>query len=235
MTTNTGPKPFVFVLMPFDKNFNDIYKFGIKGAAEDAGAYAERLDEQVFAEGMLDRIFNQINKADVIVADMSGRNPNVFYEVGYAHALNKLVILLTKDPEDIPFDLKHKQHIIYNGQIETLRGHLSRTIVWAIQEIRNKKHVPTRTDFDVYVDENRLVSGTAAIRKIDKPISNKLVRVNLQIENLSNEALDPISHVYLLLQSYSIIRPLNMQIDSITNVSHLWKYVEVPQKKNIES
>lgn len=235
MTINTGPKPFVFVLMPFDKSFNDIYKFGIKGAAEDAGAYAERLDEQVFAEGMLDRIFNQINKADVIVADMSGRNPNVFYEVGYAHALNKLVILLTKDPEDIPFDLKHRQHIIYNGQIETLREQLSRTIVWAIQEIRSKKHIPTRTDFDVYVDENRLVSGTAAIRKIEKRISNKLVRVKLQIENLSSDALDPISHVYFLLQSDSIIRPLNMQVDSITNVSHLWKYAEVPQKKNIET
>jgi hypothetical protein len=70
--------------MPFDSKFQDIYKFGIKGAADDVGAYAERLDDQIFAEGMLDRIFNQISKADVIVADMSGRNPNVFYEVGYA-------------------------------------------------------------------------------------------------------------------------------------------------------
>src|SRR4029453_3942326 len=61
----TTPKPFVFVLMPFDEKFSDIYKFGIKGAADDAGAYAERLDEQMFAEGMLQRIFNQISKADV--------------------------------------------------------------------------------------------------------------------------------------------------------------------------
>jgi len=58
--------------------FDDIYKFGIKGAAQDAGAYAERIDEQIFTEGILDRVFNQINKADVIVADMTGRNANVF-------------------------------------------------------------------------------------------------------------------------------------------------------------
>jgi hypothetical protein len=82
---STAPKPFAFVLMPFDGSFNDIYKFGIKGAAEDAGAYAERVDEQIFVEGMLDRIFNQINKADIIIADMTGKNPNVFYEVGYSY------------------------------------------------------------------------------------------------------------------------------------------------------
>jgi nucleoside 2-deoxyribosyltransferase len=84
---STQPKPFAFVLMPFDKEFNDIYRFGIKGAADDVGAYAERVDEQIFSEGILDRSFNQISKADVVVADMTGRNPNVFYEVGYAHAL----------------------------------------------------------------------------------------------------------------------------------------------------
>lgn len=81
---STKPKPFVFVLMPFDPSFDDIYKFGIKGAAEDAGAYTERIDDQIFREGILDRVFNQINKADVVVADMTGRNPNVFYEVSDA-------------------------------------------------------------------------------------------------------------------------------------------------------
>jgi hypothetical protein len=52
---NTVPKPFVFVLIPFDPSFDDIYKFGIKGATEDVGAYAERVDEQIFLEGILDR------------------------------------------------------------------------------------------------------------------------------------------------------------------------------------
>src|SRR5437870_420423 len=118
---STTPKPFVFVLMPFDQTFDDIYKFGIKGAAQDAGAYAERIDEQIFTEGILDRVFNQINKADVIVADMTGRNPNVFYEVGYAHALGKIGLLLTQDAADIPLDLKH-QHIVYGGSIDKQVG-----------------------------------------------------------------------------------------------------------------
>src|SRR5574341_1982368 len=99
ISQSTLPKPFVFVLMPFESTFDDIYKFGIKGAADDAGAYAERIDEQIFIEGILERIFNQISKADVIVADMTGRNPNVFYEVGYAHANKKNVLLLTQSTD----------------------------------------------------------------------------------------------------------------------------------------
>ena len=93
---NTLPKPFVFVLMPFDEKFDEVYKLGIKPACEDAGAYAERVDEQIFKESILERIYNQIAKADIFVADMTGRNENVFYEVGYAHALGKHVILLTQ-------------------------------------------------------------------------------------------------------------------------------------------
>lgn len=95
MTDSTSPKPFVFVLMPFDKKFDEIYKLGIKSACIEAGAYCERVDEQIYTENMLDRIYNQIAKADIVISEMTGRNPNVFYETGYAHALGKQVILLT--------------------------------------------------------------------------------------------------------------------------------------------
>src|SRR5215510_3429797 len=100
----TSPKSFVFVLMPFHEDFRDIYELGIKQACIDAGAYCERVDEQIFHENILERVYNQIAKADIIVAEMTGKNANVFYETGYAHALNKRVILLTQNVEDIPFD-----------------------------------------------------------------------------------------------------------------------------------
>jgi hypothetical protein len=129
----TKPKPFVFVLMPFDSEFDDIYKFGVLEAAQDANAYAERVDEQIFTEGILERIFSQINKADVVVADMTGRSANVFYEVGYAHALGKIVILLTQNVEDIPIDLKHKQKIIYEGSVQILKEQLAGKLIRAIQ------------------------------------------------------------------------------------------------------
>jgi hypothetical protein len=52
----TSPKPFAFVLMPFSDDFDDVYLLGIKPACEKAGAYAERVDEQIFTESILQRI-----------------------------------------------------------------------------------------------------------------------------------------------------------------------------------
>src|SRR5690349_2521588 len=97
--TETAPKHFVFVLMPFDETFADAYQLGIKEACREAGAYCERVDEQIFQDSILERIYNQIARADIIIADMTGRNPNVFYETGYAHALGKQVILVTRDAD----------------------------------------------------------------------------------------------------------------------------------------
>ena len=82
-------KKFTFVLMPFRDDFNNIYQFGIKAACQAEGVYCERVDEQYYEGSILDRIYNQIQHADYIVADMSTRSPNVFYEVGFAHALQK--------------------------------------------------------------------------------------------------------------------------------------------------
>lgn len=130
---------FAFVLMPFDSSFDDVYRMGIKETAASLGIRAERVDEQIFQEGILDRIYRQIDLADVIVADMSGQNPNVFYEVGYAHAKDKLCILLTNNTDDIPFDLKHHRHIVYGSSISKLREMLFDELAWAKGEIENVK------------------------------------------------------------------------------------------------
>lgn len=126
--STTTPRPFCFVLMPFDGSFDDVYELGIAAACKDAGAYAERVDKQIFSESILERIYNQIDKSDILVADMTGRNPNVFYEVGYAHALGKLTILVTQAADDIPFDLKHFPHIVYEGKVSLLKSQLTARI-----------------------------------------------------------------------------------------------------------
>jgi hypothetical protein len=131
--SGTGPKPFVFVLMPFASNFDDIYNLGIESACKDAGTYCERVDKQIFTESILERVYNQIHKCDIIIADMSGKNPNVFYEVGYAHAINKRTILVTNDANDIPFDLKHFPHIVYNNSISSLKNELTKRIKYFIE------------------------------------------------------------------------------------------------------
>ncbi len=128
---------FAFVLMPFSDEFNDIYRFGIKETAESLGIKAERVDEQLYSEGILSRIYSQIDQADFIISDMTGKNPNVFYEVGYAHAKNKICLHLTQDTTDIPFDLQHQRHIVYGGSIEYLKEQLVGNLEWAKKEIEN--------------------------------------------------------------------------------------------------
>jgi hypothetical protein len=199
---STLPKPFVFVLMPFDPKFHDTYKFGIKDAAVSVGAYAERLDEQIFSEGMLERVFNQISKADVTVADMTGRNPNVFYEVGYAHALNKIVVLLTQNADDIPFDLRHRQHTVYGGQIDTLRSELVPKLRWAIAESQNRAKSPVAEGLSISISGLELCS-TAEVREEGAPVLSVQAHrgefvLALQVRNDSSHPVEPTSHVYLL-------------------------------------
>jgi len=144
---DTNPKPFVFVLMPFAKEFNNTYQLGIKSACEGAGAYCERVDEQFYDGDIIQRVYNQIAKADIIVADMTGRNPNVFYETGYAHALNKRVVLLTQNVKDIPFDLQHYSHVVYDGNdIVDLKKQLETRIRWSIE---NPQKSLTSVDIDL--------------------------------------------------------------------------------------
>lgn len=132
-------KPFAFVLMPFEKKFDDIYKLGIKAVATELDVVAERVDEQTYSETILERIYRQIDAADFIIADMTGKNPNVFYEVGYAHAKGKLCTLLTQNADDIPFDLQHHRHLVYGGSIQTLVDQLQTEIAWLRSEVEKAK------------------------------------------------------------------------------------------------
>jgi hypothetical protein len=207
---STTPKPFIFVLMPFSHDFNDIYKFGIKGAAEAVDAYAERVDEQMYTEGILDRIYNQINKADVIIADMTGQNPNVFYEVGYAHALGKIVLLLTQEANDIPFDLKHRPHIVYGGSIDSLKTELVGRLRWAITESKKQKSQVSDERYEVNIagvniPETSTIEGAPIIEfQVQTPWH---FPIKVFIRNNSMEASASIEYIYFFTKDYSGLVP----------------------------
>jgi hypothetical protein len=160
MPDSTQPKPFCFVLMPFAESFTDIYNLGIKDTCEAAGAYSERVDEQVYQGNILDRVYNQIAKADFIIADMTGRNANVFYEVGYAHAIGKSTILLTQNNDDIPFDLKHFPHVVYNN-ITVLKKELQKWVEWNIQNPKVK--IENKLSIEVFYKDKNLSAETVHI------------------------------------------------------------------------
>jgi nucleoside 2-deoxyribosyltransferase len=95
----------VFVLMPFGKPWDNLYKLVLKPLQKHLPVAVDRADELPFTRSPIyDRIMEAIAKADVIIADLSGRNPNVFYELGYAHALQKNVVPISRD--ELPFDVR---------------------------------------------------------------------------------------------------------------------------------
>jgi hypothetical protein len=110
----------VFMLMPFgDPLLNEFYTDHIKKAIEQMDMNCMRADDIFNNKSIINDIWRNINEARIIVADLTHRNPNVFYEVGIAHTLGKEVILISQEENDIPFDLRHIRTIFYKN---TYRG-----------------------------------------------------------------------------------------------------------------
>src|SRR5690349_6562245 len=63
---------------------------------------------------IMDDIWKSIRAARLVVAELTGKNPNVFYEVGLAQAIGKPVVILTRDEADVPFDLKALRYLYYD-------------------------------------------------------------------------------------------------------------------------
>jgi hypothetical protein len=117
----------VSVMMPFDASFHGVYS-AIRRAIEDVQLRCRRADEIWENPAIIQDIVNLIDRAKVVVCDCTGRNPNVFYEIGIAHTLGREVVLLTQSDQDVPFDLRHLRYIKYlnNGEgLVSLRKQLS--------------------------------------------------------------------------------------------------------------
>ena len=111
---STG-RPFCFVIMPFRPELHYFYLYLKQHIEKNHNIDCERGDAQILTKPLLEKVADYIKKADVIVADCTGRNANVFYELGIAHAGGKQVILLSQDDvEKAPADIRHFEFIPYS-------------------------------------------------------------------------------------------------------------------------
>lgn len=118
-TSGIGAKPRAFVVMKFDEPYNSLYSEVIRPVAEDMGFEPYRADD-VYKPGIiLQDIIRGILEAEVIIAEITPENSNVFYELGYAHALDKPTILLAEGGRELPFDIRSYRCIFYDN---TIRG-----------------------------------------------------------------------------------------------------------------
>ena len=124
--------PVLFVLMPFGDgrkltfdlpdgqkhhvtcNFDQWYEGILKPAGVDAGFLVKRADDELKSGSVTEQFWDDLQAADVVLAFLTGRNPNVFYELGLAHREGKPVLLVVDKGENVPFDIKHLRHYQYD-------------------------------------------------------------------------------------------------------------------------
>ncbi len=124
-------RPRAFVVMQFAEPYHTFYREVIQNQAEAAGFEVVRIDEKAGPGVIFQDIQREIEQAEIVIAEITPANPNVFYELGYAHALGKPTILLAQRGAELPFDIRSFRVVFYNdtigGKVEVernLRRHL---------------------------------------------------------------------------------------------------------------
>lgn len=142
---NTKIKPKAgtcFIAMPFSSEFDTIFS-SIQEALEGPRlnySYT-RTDELIGGGHIIEDILRGIGESEFVIVDVTGQNPNVFYELGIAHMVKNVdkVILLSQESASIPFDLRVFRHIIYQKTNDGLRK-LSESLEKAICSVADKVH-----------------------------------------------------------------------------------------------
>jgi hypothetical protein len=109
----------ISAMMPFTPHFDKVYAT-LKNVAEAIKLRCRRADDIWENPAVIQDVVSLIDRSRIVIADCTGRNPNVFYEIGIAHALGREVILITQNEEDIPFDLRHLRYVKYLNNNEGL-------------------------------------------------------------------------------------------------------------------
>src|SRR5208337_2508242 len=114
-----------FVIMPFsssktctEEEWTYIFDSIIKPFVEEAGFNYECIRSQPVIGNIIEDILDELNKADLVIADLTDRNPNVFYELGVRNALRNATILISQNREDVPFDLIPYATFVYGWKID---------------------------------------------------------------------------------------------------------------------
>lgn len=118
-----------FCLLPFKDDFMQVFEEGVLPAIEAAGLRGIHAGQIFDNREIIEDIWESICTCRIVVADVTDRNPNVFYELGICHTLGKEVIVITQSSDDVPFDIRHRRFIEYHpDKMSSLRNRLQQTL-----------------------------------------------------------------------------------------------------------
>ncbi len=162
-----------FILIPHSEEFDPVYSGFLKPVLEEAGFTVQRAGDILSTQNILRDIFEAIANSDLIVADLTGSNANVFYELGIAHACGKTVILLTQAVYDVPFDLRGYRLIEYDPYFTEI-DKAKRTLADYAEKFQ-KGTLPARHPVsDFFPDGHLPISGDDGIHQPGEPPSSDI-------------------------------------------------------------
>lgn len=162
MTTSTVNT--CFVISPFGEPFDTYFVHIVKPALEECGLYAIRGDSLYRPTTIVDDIWQGIREAKLLIAELTDRNPNVFYELGLAHAISKPVILISKSIEDVPFDLRSIRVLLYDKDHPEWGVRLRVSLTKAIREVLQNPTSAIPTTFKIAVKRDTPEEAETLIR-----------------------------------------------------------------------
>jgi hypothetical protein len=130
-----------FVLMPFTDFHMQYFTGIISPAVECMGSKAKKADDIYGTDPIVHDIWQAIWSAKLVIADVTGKNPNVNYELGLCHALGVPTILITQSMDDVPFDYKHLRCIVYNTRDVHWQVKLKHSICKTIESLNDRTSV----------------------------------------------------------------------------------------------
>jgi len=134
-------KPAAFVAMPFDDKDRQLYESAIRRALGHEGFEVIRADEIPSGDAFMKNVFSGIERSSLVIGVVTGTNPNVMFELGYAERLGRPRILLVDSADSIPTDIRNMNHLVYGGlSIDETRAKLAEWIATTGLGPCEKKH-----------------------------------------------------------------------------------------------
>ena len=108
-------KPRAFVAMPFAPEMEDVFYYGIQNPVRQLGYICERVDQEAFIGDILEQVKMRIQNAEIVIADLTGANANVYLEVGYAWGKGRRTVLVANKKDELRFDVRGQRCLRYQS------------------------------------------------------------------------------------------------------------------------
>lgn len=219
-----------FVMMPFSERFDNIYRLLIAPVVMDNGLTVLRADEMAGPGFIVEQIRTAVQQSRLCIADLTGANPNVLYEVGYAQAIGKPLVFIAEEASQLPFDIAHQRVILYGQALNTAKPMIQKAISIVLSTSRLEEAVRL---FDLAEYRGAITAGAVVLEQRLRdalsvrssgriaPMSlGKMLHIAIEQKIIANELATELKEVITLRNSsvHSVVEPSKQDAQFVLDV-----------------